>query len=432
MERTSRIVAALLISPFAAVWCQQPQVTSAERRLVSDVESPSGTVAAINGVRVVAGGAVFVNDRASRRVIMLDDRLRIVKVVLDGTAATGALYGQLGTHLIAMPGDSTMFVDAASRSLIVFDAQGRVVRQGAVPPTAQLGQLLLGNPAFDARGRLIYRGRGRSSYELYRLTPSGWSAQLDTTPILRLDLVTGHIDTLAFVRIFQPREDVLDLGNAVRMRPVLNPAPIVDEWTVLRDGRIAIVRGAEYRVDFVNSSGTLARGTPIPVPAQRLDHAAKLALLDSSRAARARMLAAGLPLGREVAPLPGAVFYSAPGILVVSSDTGSSVTPGGRTEPADSTVWASVDELPDRLPMFPPGGIHADVDGDVWVQRLEFPQSDGGMTYDIIGPSGQIADRVTVPRGSAVVGFAASGVVLLARRDESGLHIVRARSSQAR
>lgn len=425
MGRMSRILAGLFFSPLAVVWCQLPPPRTVAQHLTEEVESPAGTVAAINGVRSVSGGVVFVNDRASRRVIMLDDHLRTVKVVLDATAATGALYGQFGTHLIAMGGDSTMFVDAASRSIVVFDAQGRVVRRSAVPSHADLEQLLLGNPAFDLRGRLVYRGRGRSQRELLRFADSRRTAQPDTAPILRVDLVAGQIDTLGFVRIFQPREQVFGMGDPW-IHPVLNPAPTVDEWTLLPDGRVAIVRGADYRVEFVDSTRAVVRGASIPIVAQPLDRAGKLALLDSSRAMRARMLAAGLPIGREVAPLPDAVFFSAPGIRVISH-IGSSVGRAGGDEPADSSVWASVDELPDRLPAFLPGGIHGDVDGNTWVQRLAFPPKDGGLAYDVIGPLGQIVDRVEVPAGSAVVGFASSGVVLLARPDASGLHLVRGR-----
>lgn len=420
----ARTLLALLISAPVVASAQQTPASPVAQPLVVEAETAPGTVSAINGVRAVAGGAVFLNDRANRRVIMLDERLRITKVVIDATPATGALYGQLGARVIAMPGASTMFVDGASRSLVVFDARGNIVRRSAVTSGAELELLLTGAPAFDAQGRLVNRGRGRLPAALRQPT-TGAPKQPDTVPILRMAIATGRMDTLAFVRIHLPREESYYVGGMEWIQPVLNPAPTVDEWTLLSDGRLAIVRGSDYHVDFVDASKSLEKGSPIAVVAQRLDSVAKVAVLDSSRAMRARMLAAGLPLGREVAPLPGAVFYSAPGIRVMTSDSGMTVQQGTRKEPVDSSVWVSTDELPDRLPLFLPGGVRADLDGNVWVERLTYPRG-GGAVYDVIGPSGRIVARALAPEGAGVVGFAGSDVALLARRDASGLHLVRA------
>ena len=51
----------------------------------------------------------------------------------------------------------------------------------------------------------------------------------------------------------------------------INPMPIVDDWAVLSDGSIAIVRGQDYHVDFLNADGTIAIGDQDPVRLAALD-----------------------------------------------------------------------------------------------------------------------------------------------------------------
>lgn len=135
-----------------------------------DTETDLSTVAAINGVRVLSGGRVLVNDRAMRRVLMLDSRLRPIKAVLDATPASGALYGFTGGRLLAMPGDSTLFVDGASRTFTVLDPEGRVVRRDRAPAAVNLNEFFFGAPLIDGRGRLLYRGGGFSQRELFELS----------------------------------------------------------------------------------------------------------------------------------------------------------------------------------------------------------------------------------------------------------------------
>jgi len=59
-----------------------------------EAEAPRGTVEALNAVRPLADGRVLVNDRAHRRVILLDRGLRLERVVPNASPATGAHYGR--------------------------------------------------------------------------------------------------------------------------------------------------------------------------------------------------------------------------------------------------------------------------------------------------------------------------------------------------
>ncbi|HYD54457.1 MAG TPA: hypothetical protein VEA99_17620 [Gemmatimonadaceae bacterium] len=396
--------------------------------LVEDDVTLPGVVAAINGVRTVRGGAVFVNDRANRRLVMLDGTLRLRRVVLDATPATGGGYGRFATRLIALSGDSTGFLDGASRTLTVIDAEGRVARRMTVPPEADLDALLRSSPTVDARGRLVYRGRGLSQRELLQMGELGVRATPEEVPLLRLDLATGRVDTAATLQIYQQQEKLVPVANGVSVQPVLHPAPTVDEWAMLSDGRIAVVRGAEYRVEFIAADDRIEGGEPVREPRPALDVTAKSALLASSRATRRAMMAAGYPLGREVAPLPGAVFLSAPGTCVVTrASDGKEVAPIFGCGDAAADEWVRPDEVADRLPAFLPGAVRADADGRAWVQRITLDAADNGLLHDVIGSSGQRIDRVRLPVGTVIVGFLANGGVLLATRDRGVLRLRRAR-----
>lgn len=431
MHQATRVVASLLAATSAAgstVRAQAATTYLPPRALApAEAESPERLLAAINGVRATSRGTIFVNDRAARHVVMLDRDLSPVRMVIDASPATGGLYGLYATRMFAMPGDSTLFLDNSSETFTVLDPEGRIARRVPVPsiPVRQdLVHVLSGTPAFDGRGRLVYRALGRSQRALIEMGQSGTRTKPERVPLLRLDLATGHLDTATVVQIYQQREVILHQVSRTSFMPLLHPAPTVDEWAMLSDGTIAVVRGEDYHVDFIRSDGALVSGAPIPYPARDLGPADKVALLDSSRAVRTRMLAAGLPLGREVAPLPGAVFHSAPPVLV-ADDGNPAPTAAASSPPPDQ--WVSPEEIPNRLPVFSAGSVRTDADGNLWVQTIRFTQERGGFVYDVIDRSGVLVDRVQVPFGASIVGFAPGGAVLLARRDGNSLRLARAR-----
>src|SRR5204862_7398358 len=77
----------------------------------------------------------------------------------------------------------------------------------------------------------------------------------DSVPIVRYDLTARRLDTAAFVKVYAPKCNVVQSeGGGVRMSTFINPIPEVDDWAVLPDGTIAIVR-KDYHVDFVDADG---------------------------------------------------------------------------------------------------------------------------------------------------------------------------------
>ena len=89
------------------------------------------------------------NDIIGRRVLMFDSSLANVTVVADTTSATANAYGVRPGGLIAFRGDSTLFVDPASLSMLLIDPNGKIARVMSAPRAQDVGFLVggpFGNP----------------------------------------------------------------------------------------------------------------------------------------------------------------------------------------------------------------------------------------------------------------------------------------------
>jgi len=154
MRRLSLL--ALALAPAAA----HAQARPAIRPLGPVVAKSSTPIGMVSAVRALPGGRVLLNDGMQRRVVLLDSTLATATVIADTTPATGNAYGGRLAGLIPYRGDSTLFVDAQSMSMLVIDPAGKVGRTMSVPRAQDANALVsaaFGTPGFDARGRLVYR-----------------------------------------------------------------------------------------------------------------------------------------------------------------------------------------------------------------------------------------------------------------------------------
>jgi hypothetical protein len=180
---------------------------TAARLPVRALAAPSATSSEILGslaaVRQLPDGKLLVNDQARRRVLLMDSSLTLLDVVADSTSRTANAYGVQPGGLIAYRGDSTLFVDPASLSMLVIDPAGKVVRVMAAPRATDAQFLVggpLGNPGFDAQGRLVYRSFFRPPFA----RAAGGGAPVippfpDSAAIVRFDLAARKLDTATFV-----------------------------------------------------------------------------------------------------------------------------------------------------------------------------------------------------------------------------------------
>ena len=433
MHAGAAACAVLLSSPTAA------QQRPAARPLGAAVVT-SEAFSAISAVRPLPGGRVLLNDPGSHRVVLLDSTLKILRVVADSTSATANAYGARPGGLFAYHGDSTLFVDPSSLSMLVIDAEGKIVRIMAAPRPNDVGFLVggtLGQPGLDAQGRILYRTIGRPNLGGARPEPGKpfvMPPQPDTAPLVRFDLVARKLDTAAFVHIQPLRLNMVQTEGRVTMTNYINPLPVVDDWVVLPDGGLSIVRGHDYRVETWNADGSHVVGEKVPFDWQRLTDDDKSRIIDSSRTAMEAARKGGTSGLSLSSGAPAAASGEAPRMMVltttISSESGTNTTVGG---PAPANVslpplaFVQPSELPDYRPAFASGATRADAAGRLWIRTNPTKPLAGGPEYDVLDRAGKLVDRVAIPRGATIVGFGPGDVVYLGVRDAAGSHLVRAR-----
>jgi hypothetical protein len=406
MRRALVLVALVAAGISAAAAQSAPPVRPLGRVLNTSAES----LAAVSQVRALPDGRVIVHDNSGRRVVMFDSTLSKVTLIADTTSATGNAYGSRIGGIIAYRGDSTLFVDPVTLSMLVIDGSGRVVRTMAAPRSTDVPYLIggpFGTPSLDAHGRLVYRQTIRTQPDpLTRVAPSA-----DSSSIVRFDFATRSLDTAGRFAIPKVRSNSSQVelnGRTIfRVAQVVNPMPLTDDWAVLSDGTIAVVRGHDYRVDFIDGAGHVSSGPKIPFEWERMNDDAKSAIIDSTRADIARR--AALTAARD----------SAAGRVPPQPPPGFPVLPPMQLE------FVSIDELPDYRPAFRQAAARGDADGNLWVRTSKM--SNGGPVYDVINNKGALIDRVAIPPGRVIAGFGPGGMVYMGVVDGNITRLERAR-----
>jgi hypothetical protein len=429
---------AILTATMAAGAQQQPPI----RQLPPITAKSAVPWSNIIGVRALSGGRVLVNDIVGRKVVLLDSTLAEVTIVADTTPATSTAYSGRIASIIPFRGDSTLFVDPQSMSMMVVDPNGKMTRVMALPRAEDggaLGGLFGANAGLDAQGRLVYRAPFRFIRSGPPPTNANGLPMMPTPPesamIVRVDLTTRKLDTVGVIRIpkvnIQVSQD--DKGN-MRINSEVNPLPVVDEWAVLADGSVAFVRGQDYHVDFVGSDGAKQSAPKIPFDWQRLTDEDKIAFIDSVKAARERLAAAQ----QQSAPAQAGTAGRAPAgppAGVGGQQVFIQMGPGGGSGPAaalgggqPNVNFIAPSELPDYKPPFFANSVRADAEGNLWVRTIPTKQIPGGPVYDVINREGKLIDRVQIPVGRTIAGFGPDGAVYLVSRDGSTMTFERARA----
>jgi hypothetical protein len=400
-----------------------PVIASAQQRPpirpIGAVTSKSTeTFGGVVGIRPLSNGSVLVNDLAGRRVLMFDPTLSKFTVVADTTAETANAYGGPTGTLVAYRGDSTFFVDPTSVSMMMVDPSGKIGKVVAIPRAEDANAIggPIGGTSFDSQGRLVYRAAPRLTFTNRPTSgggPGGFSLPEppDSALVMRVDVATRKVDTIGVIRTpkikLETKTD--DKGN-FSVTSLINPLPVVDDWTVTSDGAIAFVRGRDYHIDWINPDGTKTSSAKIPFDWQRLTDEDKVAFIDSVKAARAR-LGANAP-APVIGGLPGG--GGAPQIQIFrgTGAPGGAPGPGGPGQAQLNFVQPS--ELPDYKPPFFAGGVRADRDGNVWIRTIA--AVGGGPVYDVVNKKGELIDRVQVPVDRTIAGFGSNGAVYLINR----------------
>lgn len=375
-------------------------------------------------------GRVIVNDGARRRVVILDSALSQATVLLDSTSGGPGSYGPVASPMVAYGRDSLLFVDGASRSLLVIDRAGKAQGVIAGPPGADFRFLAGSNWGVDPGRNLVYRvmtvrtgsnppgERGPGSQQFQEIP--------DSSTIVRFLVDARRADTI--VNVAQEGRtrmiSALDLDNKRTMTYELNPLATVDEWAVLADGSVAVVRGSDYHVDFYRA-GAKSSGPKVQFPWRKLSDEDKQKYVDSVRTSfeTARRVAdeRGEDPTQTVIKLlrgiSGAIASTMPAPRPIATSTPRSSAP---PLPMNIT-FVDAKTLPDYYPAFRAGAVRADLDNNVWVlPTTTLAASEGGLVYDVLDDKGVLRRRVRMPAGRSIAGFGKNGVVYLMAREPNG------------
>lgn len=378
-DRIARAIAAggcsilfLTVGPLAAQGPPTVEISSPSAAF----PEPFGSIA---GLRELPDGRLLVADGLGRAVVVVD--------LGAGTADTIGAEGQGPDEyrepdgLFALPGDSTLLMDLGNGRLT---AIGPDLGFGPTEPIAR-----------DDGERPIFvlpRGTDREGRVYFqRMEMGGPGAALpDSGTIVRWDRARDEMVEVGRVRLQERSRDTSGGPGSRNVAVRAVPYSAQDAWGVGPDGRIAVARVDDYRLEWIGPDGTSAEGPAIdyePVPVREAD---KQEWLDA--------LAGGIRVRVGIEN----------GVRTTSFSRGGG-GPGISEPEADDFEW------PETKPAFPRNAVVVAPDGTAWVRR-HVPAGEA-VLYDLFGPDGRRRLRVRLPPERRLVGFGAESLYLL-RRDE--------------
>lgn len=335
----------------------------------------------IAGIRELPDGTVLVSDPIEELFVRVD--LATGQATQLGRVGQGPGEYKTPDRIFAQPDGSTLLTDLGNGRISVFGADGRyresfpIVQGGMTPGQGPGRPMFILATQSDAQGRLYFQQLGMGG--------------ADSSAVLRYDRRAAKIDTVAFVKVAPPIERTSGTANNrnVMMTPPVYPRQ--DAWAVAPDGRLAIVRAADYRVEWVTPTGRV-RGAPVSVRPVPIRDGDKQEWLDR--------LGSGIGVSVE----------NRNGEMTTSFSRGRAGR-GGAPD-ASTMTW------PATKPPFVPSSALVTPEGELWVERSVAAGSP--REYDTFNAQGVHTGRVIVPPRSQVIGLG-RGTAYLVRLDEDEL-----------
>jgi hypothetical protein len=415
----------LIVGTATSLLAQQSPHALPARLIAAPEAKSAATLVSPVAVRELPDGRTLVNDTRRRQLLLFDRGLTAMTIVADSAGGRANSYGAGPGGIIPFLGDSTLLVDPAGLSMFVVDPSGKIARVASVPRSqdaAALGNNTTSSSGLDAKGRLVYRGISRVKQVVNGgLTIAEFP---DSVDVERVDLGTRKVDTVGFYKIPKTNMIITQTEHGVSIGAEINPVQTVDDWAVLADGSIAIVRGLDYHVDIVNPDGSLRTAPKIPFEWRPLTDDEKAVVLDSAKRSVDRMIANGDAAqmmsmhGGGSAPAGG---HGGGGGVTFGSGAGSK-------NAAPTIKMVDPSALPDYWPPFSQGAAKADADGNLWLRTsARSANVVGGAIYDVIDRNGVLVDRLQIPPGRQIIGFGKNGVVYMSVRDGAAAWLERTR-----
>lgn len=287
----ARVVALLASVAGSAVGQSPPKPAPPTRSLGPVTRAMDSVFTTVSTLRTLSTGRLLVLDMRGRQVLMVDSDLKTRTIVADSTLQTARAFSGNG-GLISFTADTTLFVDTQGYSFISIDPAGTLGRVLAIPRPNDANFLTGGTtgfPGFDREGRLVYRGRPAPPATPTRVGSDGFAdvpTFPDQYPLIRVGLASRVVDTATFLKIpSMQMAFVRTASGAAALTSIVNPLPSADDWAILPDGTIAVIRVLDYHVDFIETNGKVTTGPKIPFEWEHFDDARKIAFVDSTKAA---------------------------------------------------------------------------------------------------------------------------------------------------
>lgn len=400
------------------------------RALTSVVKTDSGMFAGIPQMRALPDGRLLVNDVGQHRLIVFDTTLAHFTVSADNAGAPNRYGAQPGTF-IPYVADSTIMLDVDAQAFVVIDPRGEIARTMAMPRSnfSDIIALVSGarsNQGYDPKGRMIYPALRNGARDM-NATDSGTVTTRvlhDSSLIMRLDPDTKQSDTIAYLNLAVSKivRMTLGPGRYPATGPAApNPLPVIDDWTLLPDGTIAIVRGHDYHIDWVSPDGVVTPSPKMAYDWRRATTEDKQRMIDSAKAAADARAAAAAAAAAARGANAGAAAAGRAGRAGSSGARGPVTVrlPGTQFEPS---------ELPDYYPPIRAGTVKSDPDGNVWILPTTSSAAGSGLVYDVVNRKGEVVERVRLPEGRALIAVGRGGVVYMGYAPARGVgYLERAR-----
>jgi hypothetical protein len=335
----------------------------------------------IRGLVELKDGRVLVTDRLDELVAVADFASGSFTPI--GRVGGGPEEYRLPASLIPVPGDSVLLIDEGNNRLVLIGPDLRIKRTMA-RQTPELPDALWPR-GVDPSGRH------------YALVP-GWimfarGMASDSLPIVRFQPTGTKLETLAWLH---PSPDPPPPPRRDRPRIPMVVFAAGDAWAPGPNGRIAIVRAKDYRVEWIDSAGRRTVGPPVrwsPVPVTTRDRT------EYTR----RFLATSGIGGKGGGDRPPGGLVATPAELMTDAKV---------AELADNTAFAKVKApFTDVTPKVGP-------DGTLWVER-SMPAGSPAR-WDVFDQGGAWTGQVELPAGRRLVALGA-GTVYLAAVNEDGV-----------
>jgi hypothetical protein len=285
-----------------------------------------------------------------------------------------------------LQGDTVWLFDAMQQRIVAYNPD---LTPGTTIPMLVFDQsttTALTAPYLGDRKGQIYASAmaiqaGRSGNNMQMSLP-------DSVGIVRVD-PRGKAGRTEIARVRFPtsgKPDIKQNGTAIKYTMAYPGLVASDPWTVFPDGRIAIVRGATYTVEFIAVDGkkSSARVAYEPIKVTAADQKAEM---DSAR--------------RQMAEQAKSVQKMMPANITM-----------------DFELLAPA-EWPTNYPPVAPLGALSAPDGRLWVKRST-PARVGREQWDVIDQAGKLVARWRLPARTTLVAVG-QGVVYTVRTDEDDL-----------